>query len=432
LRAIVHQSKIDGTIKPPSSKSYTHRAIICGLLSPSITKIHNPLYCADTEATLQLAQMMGAGIKRKESLEMIGPQRLLAPSVEMDCGGSGTTLRVFTALSALTDGKCVLTGNHTLRRRPIGDLLSGLRQLGVEAKAIDGNDRPPVEVQGNGIHGGVIRIRGDISSQYITGLLFACSKGIGDTKIELTTHLESRSYVEMTLDTMRQFGATAHPSEKWDTLNVPGKQEYSLSEYLTEGDYSSAAFLMAAGALSGRVVLTGLRKDSVQGDARIIALLKKMGVPADMNDGCLTINSCKLKAIDIDASNIPDLVPILAVLASQARGVTRIYNAGRLREKESDRLFSISQELRKLGANIEESSDSLMITGPTSLQGAELDSHDDHRVAMAGVIAGLVTEEPTIVRNIECVRKSYPDFIRDLRALGAHVELDGENNEVKV
>jgi 3-phosphoshikimate 1-carboxyvinyltransferase len=432
LRAIVHQSKIDGTIKPPSSKSYTHRAIICGLLSSNITRIHNPLYCADTEATLRLAQMMGASIKRGESLEMIGPQRLLAPATEMDCEGSGTTLRVFTALSALTDGRCVLTGDHTLRRRPIGELLSGLRQLGVEAKAIDGNDRPPVEVQGNGILGGVIRIRGDVSSQYITGLLFACSKGIADTKIELTTHLESRSYVEMTLDTMRQFGVFVLPSKTWTTFNIPGRQEYSLSEYLVEGDYSSAAFLMAAGALAGRVVLTGLRKNSVQGDSRIITLLQTMGASVDMNDEHLTINSSKLNAIDIDASNIPDLVPILAVLATQAKGVTRIYNAGRLHEKESDRLSSISQELRKLGANIEESSDSLLITGPTSLQGAELESHDDHRVAMAGVIAGLVTEEPIIVRNIECVGKSYPDFVRDLRAIGAHIELDGKNNKVKV
>jgi 3-phosphoshikimate 1-carboxyvinyltransferase len=375
--------------------------------------------------------MMGARIKYGEGLEMIGPQRLLAPSVEMECKGSGTTLRIFTALSALTNGKCVLTGDHTLRRRPIGDLLSGLRQLGVEAKAIDGNDRPPVEVQGNGIPGGVVRIRGDVSSQYITSLLFACSKGMGDTKIELTTHLESRAYVEMTLDTMRQFGTNAHPSEMWDALKIPGKQDYSLPEYLVEGDYSSAAFLMAAGALGGRVVLTGLRKNSVQGDSKIITLLKTMGVPVDMNDEHLTINSSKLKAIDIDASNIPDLVPILAVLATQARGVTRIYNAGRLREKESDRLSSISQELRKLGANIEESSDSLLIIGPTSLQGAELESHDDHRVAMAGVIAGLVTEEPTIVKNIECVGKSYPDFIRDLRAMGVHIELDEENNKVK-
>jgi 3-phosphoshikimate 1-carboxyvinyltransferase len=431
LRAIVHHSTVDGLIKSPPSKSYTHRAIVCGLLSSHTTKIRNPLFCADTEATLQLAQMMGAKVKRGKDLELIGPQRLQAPTAKMDCQGSGTTLRIFTALSALTDGRCVLTGDHTLRKRPIGELLKGLRQLGTKARSTNGNDRPPVEIQGSGVFEGVVRIPGDISSQYITGLLFACSKGSGDTRIELTTHLESRSYVEMTLDIMRQFGADAHPSNTWNSLKILGNQEYGLSEYLVEGDYSSAAFLMAAGALTGRVILTGLQADSVQGDARIIALLRMMGLSVDIDDKQFVINSHKLKAIEVDASNIPDLVPVLTVLATQAKGTTRIYNAGRLREKESDRLSSVSQELRKLGAIIEESKDSLMITGPTALQGAELDSHNDHRVAMAGVIAGLIANESTIMNNIECVSKSYPDFIHDLRMIGAYIELDNQDNKVK-
>ena len=427
MRAIVHKSAVDGTVKVAPSKSYTHRAIVCGLLSPDITRIRNPLYCADTEATLRIAQMMGARVKRGKYLEMLGPQKLLAPVSEIDCGGSGTTLRIFTALSALTNGRCVLTGDHTLRRRPIGELLRGMQQLGIKAKSINGDDRPPVEVYGSGILGGVIKVRGDVSSQYISGLLFACSKGSCYTKIELTSRLESRPYVEMTLDTMKQFGVDGNPSANWDSLTIFGNQEYRRSEYLVEGDYSSSSFLMAAGALTGSVVLNGLRTDSAQGDARIVALLREMNIPVNVDDGSFTINSHTMKAIDVNASDIPDLVPILTVLATQANGVTRIYNAGRLRDKESDRLSSISQELRKMGANINESKDGLVITGPTPLQGAELDSHDDHRIAMAGVIAGLIASESTIVRNIECVEKSYPDFIQDLQSIGAQIELDGEN-----
>jgi 3-phosphoshikimate 1-carboxyvinyltransferase len=373
--------------------------------------------------------MMGSKIRCGKDLELIGPRRLQAPKTEMDCQGSGTTLRIFAALSALTDGKCVLTGDCTLQRRPISKLFEGLKQLGIEAKYTHGNDRFPVEIQGGGILGGVVRIPGDESSQYISGLLFACSKGSRSTRIELTSHLESRSYVEMTLDTMRQFGADAYPSNSWTYLNVPGKQEYVLSKFLVEGDYSSAAFLMAAGALTGGVVLTDLESDSIQGDARIVALLKAMGAPVKRDDGNLAIGSSVLKAIKVDASNIPDLVPILAVLATQAEGVTQIYNAGRLRKKESDRLSSTSQELRKLGAKIEETNDGLVITGPTVLHGAELNSHDDHRIAMAGVIAGLVSDRPTMVNNIECVRKSYPYFIRDLRAIGAYIEMDDEDNK---
>ncbi|MHA2355426.1 MAG: 3-phosphoshikimate 1-carboxyvinyltransferase [Candidatus Thorarchaeota archaeon] len=423
MRAIVHRSAIHGSVNAPPSKSYTHRAIVCGLLSSGTTNVRNPLLSDDTKTTLRISEMMGADIRRGNEIEITGPIELKAPASEMDCHGSGTTLRIFTALSALTSGRCVLTGDDTLRRRPVGDLIEGLRQLGVDAKSMGGNDRPPVEIRSQGLTGGTVRIRGDVTSQYITGLLFACSKAKTDSRIELTTGLESRPYVEMTLDVMRQFGAEAEPSDDWSTLTVSGGQDYQSQNYTVEGDFSSAAFLMAAGALAGSVSVKGLRIDSVQGDAAVVRLLKSMESGVKNHNDSLEVNHNEIQAIDIDASDIPDLVPVMTVLATQAVGTTTIYNAGRLRLKESDRLASTSQELRKMGAEITESKDGLTITGPTPLRGTGIDSHDDHRIAMAGVIAGLVADGPTVVENIDCVDKSYPAFISDIKSIGAQVEL---------
>jgi 3-phosphoshikimate 1-carboxyvinyltransferase len=424
LRAIVRRSNIDGVVAAPSSKSYTHRAIVCGFLSNGTTKIRNPLFSDDTETTLRISEMLGADVRRGDFIEIKGPTELKAPKSEMDCRGSGTTLRIFTALSALTAGRCMLTGDDTLRRRPIGDLLDGLRQLGVKAKSVNGNDRPPVEVNGQRFSGGTVRIRGDVTSQYITGLLFTCSKANGDSRIELTTKMESRPYVEMTLDIMRRFNVEATPSSDWSHLTVPGNQKYESQEYSVEGDFSSAAFMMAAGSLAGSVKVTGLRNDSLQGDAAVVDLLKSMNSPVNFTSKGFTISTNELQAINIDASDIPDLVPVLTVLATQARGSTTIYNAGRLRFKESDRIASTSHELRKMGARIIESKDGLTIRGPTPLRGAVIDSHDDHRIAMAGVIAGLVADGPTLVDNIECVDKSYPEFISDIKSIGAQVALE--------
>ncbi|MHA1939091.1 MAG: 3-phosphoshikimate 1-carboxyvinyltransferase [Candidatus Thorarchaeota archaeon] len=424
MRARVRRSIIHGAVEAPPSKSYTHRAMVCGLLSGGKTRIRNPLLSDDTETTLRISEMMGANVRRKNEIEITGPTELNAPTSEMDCHGSGTTLRIFTALSALTSGRCVLTGDDTLRRRPIEDLLEGLRQLGVDARSVGGNDRPPVEIRGQGLMGGTVRIRGDVTSQYITGLLFACSRAQEESKIELTTKLESRPYVEMTLDIMRQFGAAAEPSDDWSYFTVAGNQDYQIQNYTVEGDFSSAAFLMAAGALSGKVSVKGLRNDSVQGDAAVVRLLESMESQVRSSSEGYTISSNELEAIEIDASDIPDLVPVLTVLATQASGTTTIYNAGRLRLKESDRIASTSHELRKMGAKISESKDGLVITGPTSLRGAVLDPHDDHRIAMAGVIAGLAAEGNTVIENIECVAKSYPRFIRDIQSIGAQIELD--------
>jgi 3-phosphoshikimate 1-carboxyvinyltransferase len=340
----------------------------------------------------------------------------------MNCYGSGTTLRLFTAISALSNGRCILTGDETLQKRPLGELLEALNQLGVNTSTPLANDRLPVEIQGNGLIGGKVKIRGDISSQYISGLLFTCSRGLSNSRIELTTKLESVPYVEMTLEVMKHFGATATISKEWKTIDIPGCQEYQNSTYEVPGDYSSAAFLMVAGALAGSVRITGLKKNSLQGDARIISILKEMEVEVHQDHSSVVIMKSQPKSASIDAGNIPDLVPILAVLACQAEGKTRIFNAERLRFKESNRLMTTTMELRKMGARIEETKNGLVIYGPTELHGGVINPHNDHRIAMASIVACLVSKHSTVIDNVDCIKKSYPKFITDMKSLGAQIE----------
>ncbi len=366
---------------------------------------------------------MGADIRRGITTEITGPNRLRAPASEMHCRASGTTLRIFTALSALADGRCVLTGDKTLSRRPIKHLVSGLRQLGVNAKSINSNGRPPVEVHGGLLRGGSVRIRGDVSSQYISGLLFACSKAVGDTTLEITTELASKPYVELTLETMAHFGVYSEAADNWKYIHMPGNQEYHSDEFDVEGDYSSAAFLMVAGALGGNVRVTGLKRDSKQGDAHIINILNEMGASVRNTGRSISTGLSELRALAIDVSQTPDIVPVLTLAATQAHGTTRIYNAARLRYKESNRLASISIELRKMGANISINDDGLEIRGPTTLKGATLDSHNDHRIAMTCILAGMIADGNTVVEGVECISKSYPNFIRDIQTLGGRIEL---------
>lgn len=424
MRAIVKNSALQGAIKAPASKSYTHRAIICGLLSQGETEIVNPLLCDDTEASLHLSRLMGAQTAIKRSLLINGPDCLEAPSLEMNCGGSGTTLRIFTALAALSDGRSILTGDSTLKKRPMTDLLQALRQLGVRAFSVHRDGLPPVEVHGRGLNGGRVCIRGDISSQYITGLLLACAKGRSNSSIEITTQLESKPYVEMTIEVMRKFGVHVRPNKLWDEISINGNQIYSPSKITIPGDFSSAAFPLVAGVLSGRTTISGLSQESIQGDSKITEFMKEMGGTIRFSSGRYTATHSELVSTDFDVSNTPDLVPIISVMATQAKGTTRIYNAERLRFKESDRLVTTKTELRKMGARIDETEDGLTIHGSTTLRGAVIDSHQDHRIAMACVIAGLVAEGTTTIEGIECIWKSYPDFIDHLQFLGADIKLE--------
>ncbi len=424
MRALVQKSHIDGSIQAPPSKSYTHRAFVCALLSSGHTRIRNPLVCDDTIVTLNLSELMGAEVDRGTDLVITGPEQLAAPAELLNCRESGTSLRVFTAIAALAAGRCVLDGSPSLRMRPISELLSALDQLGVVARSKGGDGRPPIEIFGGQFTGGTARIRGDITSQYITGLLLACAKARNETRLMIEKHLESRSYVDMTLEVMHQFGVLAEPSYDWSGIIIPGEQEYRLPEYHVEGDFSSAAFALVAGAMAGGIGVTGLKNGTKQGDAKIITLLQDMGVDIRSAHGGYSVCGSETKAIEIDASDVPDLVPILAVMATKSKGTTRIFNATRLRYKESDRLTAVTYELRKMGATITETHDGITVYGPTSLHGASIDCHGDHRIGMACAIAGLVAEGLTVIDDIDCVSKSYPRFVQDMQSVGGQIQVE--------
>lgn len=421
LKATITRSDVDGRLKAPPSKSYTHRAITCAALAEGTSTITNPLMCDDTVATIRVCKKLGAGVNHETDLVVEGTGALRTPDDVLDCGGAGTTLRFFTAISSLAPGVSVLTGNKSLRERPVGELLDALAQLEVTAVSTRGDGRPPVVVYGSTIAGGTVKIRGDISSQFISALLFVCPRALEETRIELTTGLQSKPYVEITLDVLSTFDIDIAASKDFGTFTIPPHQCFSPAGYTVPGDFSSAAFLLAAGALAGRVRVSRLASDARQGDAHIVQILDDMGAHVHEKKESVTVETADLHAITIDASDVPDLAPVCAVLAAQAAGTTKIINAERLRLKESNRLASITTELKKMGGKIAETRDGLAIKGPTSLTGAHIDPHNDHRIAMACAVAGVVARGKTVIENMECTRKSYPGFVDDLKHIGVDV-----------
>ncbi len=418
----VGASHIDGCVAAPSSKSYTQRALVCGLLSRGVTRIRSPLLCSDTIATINACRAMGATVELDRELTIESEGDLRVPSMPIDCQGSGTTLRLFMGVSALVRGTTILTGDSTLRRRPVGQLMAALEQLGAGVMSLEERGLPPVMVDGRGFTGGIARLEGDVSSQFVSALLLACPRGSVDSHIELTTRLESVPYVKMTLEMMQRFGVHASVGEDWREFSVPAGQTYRCCDYDVEGDYSSTAFILAAGALCGRVRVCGLSHDSLQGDALIVDILREMGARVSTTPTTVTVEANELRPVDVDVSDTPDLVPILAVLASQARGLTTLRGVRRLRIKESDRVDAISNELSKMGASIHSDHDTMTVSGPTPLRGAVIDPHKDHRIAMACTIAALVASGETIIVDAGCVAKSYPDFFATLKTIGADVE----------
>jgi len=407
---IVKRSKLKGSIKAPASKSYTHRALICAALAEGDSKIINFLDCDDSRETIGALRRFGISIDESDGNLNISGSMLKAPKEPVELGASGTTYRFLLPLAAVAEGETRISVEGRLAERPIEPLLDALKQLGIDVNA----EGDSIIVNGNGkIEGGKVRIPGNVSSQFISGLLFIAPLAEKGIEIELTAELESKPYVDMTVSVMKDFGVEV------DGLGVKGEQRYKPTTYEVEGDYSSAAFLLAAGAINGELEVAGLNPESVQGDKRIVEILKEMNSEIEIGNS-IKIKKSNLKGIGMDVKDIPDLVPILAVLGCFADGETKILNAGRLRGKESDRLAAISKELGKMGAAIEEGDDSITITGG-KLSGARIDPHNDHRIAMACAVAGLTADGETVIENSDCVKKSYPEFFNDLKKAGADI-----------
>jgi 3-phosphoshikimate 1-carboxyvinyltransferase len=428
---IKRTEKLKGEVCAPPSKAYTQRMLIAAALSRGTSRLSNPLFSEDTEAAVRAVKALGATIDATEGCwNVTGAASLKGASEPIDCGESGATLRFMIPVAALANESSLFILGRGLAQRPVEPLLQSLKQLGVETRLEKVGDKATIRVEGGGIRGGKAAMRGDISSQFVSGLMFACPLAHADTELTLTTPLESKGYVRMTEEVLAQHGVKVAIVKDFSRILIPANQKYEPCDGRVPGDFSSAAFLLAAAAITkSRVLVKNLDYRSTQGDKIILSILKRMGVNGRVCSDSVEIagQGEPLRAVDIDARHIPDLVPVCAALACYSKGTSKIRNAQRLRFKESDRLTSLYTELRKMGAEITMDEAGLTVKGPCPLHGATIDPHNDHRIAMACAVAALGATGTTTIRDAECVRKSYPQFFHDLSLTGADVvgrELD--------
>jgi 3-phosphoshikimate 1-carboxyvinyltransferase len=414
---IVKSSRVSGTMMAPPSKSMTHRVLMLAALAEGRSIIRNPLTADDTEATSRVLGELGVRIHRGQEWVIDGGT-LHAPCAALDCGESGTTLRFMSAICALVEGDCELEGGSSLSKRPVGPLLDALTQLGVSCKSHGG--LPPITIKGSGrIGGGIVYIPGDVSSQFVSALLTVAPLADSPVEITLTTRLESRPYVAMTFDAMHAFGVEAEHDHNMMHFTASLKP-YKASAVAIEGDWSSASYMLAAGALAGEATVRGLNHASAQADKAILGILSELGAETRLCSEAATACASKLGAIEADLSDCPDLFPVVSALCAAANGTSRLTGLSRLRLKESDRVAAMAEGLTYMGAEVCYDAESATIRGGR-LHGAEVDSWGDHRIAMALAVLALAADGETMIRNGGCVSKSYPGFWGDLADLGGRL-----------
>ncbi len=420
MKQTISRSEVKGAVNAPPSKSYTHRAIAIAALAKK-AQVNFPLISEDTKATIRASVAFGAVIEtKKDSLMIRGFEgKPGIPDNVIDIANSGTTLRIMTAVASLVNGATVLTGDASIRTRPNTPLLTALCDLGAMAFSTRDNGMAPIVVRGK-MKGGHVHIDGSISSQFISALMIACPFAGNGTTISIKGQLKSRPYVNITIDMLKGAGANISEDKRANSFTIPPDQEFNISSYNVPGDFSSASYMMAAGALCGEVTIKNLYP-SEQGDSALIEILKEMGAEVlwDEKKGVVKVSKSELRGITVDAGKTPDLVPTLAVLGAASRGTMVIGNAEHVRYKETDRLHAMTVELKKMGVDITEEKDRLVIRGG-NLKGASVHGWDDHRIVMALAVAGLVAGETTI-DTTESVSISYPGFFDDLRNIGANV-----------
>ncbi|MDY6228347.1 MULTISPECIES: 3-phosphoshikimate 1-carboxyvinyltransferase [unclassified Clostridium] len=419
----INNSKLKGIVKVPPSKSMAHRAIICAALGSGVSTIENIDYSDDINATIDGMISLGASIKKDgDKLTIIGAFNKEAKRNAVrtiDCNESGSTLRFLVPVSLLFDGMTKFVGRGNLGKRPLDAYYNIFKEQGVKYSTVDG--RLSLMVKGK-LDSGEFTLAGNISSQFITGLLFALPLLEGDSKIILTTELESKGYIDLTLACMKDFGIYIE-NNNYREFTIKGNQGYVSRDYRVEGDYSQGAFYLCADALGSEVEVQDLRKDSLQGDKEIIEILERMGAKFNYGDKLSCNPSNELVSTVIDGSQCPDIIPVISLVAALSKGTTEIINAGRLRIKECDRLKAVATELNKLGANIEEKEEGLVIHGVQELEGGvEVWSWKDHRIAMTLAIASTRCKKPIIIKDYDCVAKSYPKFFEDYKMLGGAVD----------
>jgi len=421
MKASISKSEVLGKVTAPSSKSYTIRGLICAALANGKSEIIAPLASDDTIAAINVLKKVGVNIRKQKDSWKVEGGAFQTPTSDLFCGDSAATLRFMTAFGAVIPGLCNLTAGPSLSRRPVKVLIDALQMLGVNCSS--NGDFPPIKVRGGKFKGGMTSLPGNISSQYVSSLLHVAPLAAEGMTINLTTPLESRPYVMMTLDTMQWFGITVAFDEHLDTFEVL-PQKYKPTKYNVEGDWSSASYLLALGALSGEVTVNSLDMESLQGDRMLVSFLQEMGTPVTMGRNSIIVRQSKLKAVKADLSDCIDLLPTVAVLAAVAEGTSEFTGIERARIKESDRITAVKEGLERMGIRVTEGAKRMSITGGKPM-GAVIDSKGDHRIAMAFSLLGTVAGK-TVIDRAECVAKTYPDFWEVLKNLGGKVEMNGK------
>lgn len=417
-QATVSGGRIAGRTTPPPSKSAAHRALLCAALSGSGT-VRGILPSDDMNATLRGIRAMGLAIEQSDGTVTVAPGGIKSHTV--DCGESGSTLRFLIPIFAALGQSVTFIGKGRLPSRPLDLYATLLPRHGV---SVSGSTLP-LSISGK-LTAGEFALAGNVSSQFITGLLYALPLCDGDSHIRLTTPLESVGYVDMTEAALKTAGITVTPV--WENgrrvgWHVPGNQTYQPRRYTVEADWSQAAFWLVAATLGGELVLDGLDITSTQGDRAIVDILTRMGADITARDGALTVRQAALHGCVINAADVPDLVPILAVAAATAAGETRIVGAERVRLKESDRLAAMATELRALGADITETPDGLIIRGVKTLHGGPVAGHNDHRIVMSLAIASLCAAGAVTIDDADSVAKSWPAFFEDFKQIGGMADV---------
>lgn len=456
----IKPKKLMGEVNIPPSKSMAHRAVICAALSSGRSIIENIDFSDDILATIDGMRALGANIKSYEdslvvdgifsldnSLKPENSDIAMGEFATIDCNESGSTLRFLVPISIIKENNVNFIGKGNLGKRPLTPFYEIFDEQGILYKYNEGE----MDLRINGrLKGGEFRIKGNISSQFISGLLFSLPLLEEDSKIIITTELESKAYIDLTLSMLERFGIEII-NNQYKEFIVKGNQSYVARNYRVEGDYSQAAFFLSAAALGNEVICKDLDFNSLQGDKETLEILERMGCNIIVNGEStrdvsvevsafgviksgnsidlqriksgngIELAAKELRATVIDGSQCPDVIPILTLVASLAKGETHIIKAGRLRIKECDRLKAITTELNKLGANIIELEDGLIIKGVEGFKGAMVDSFDDHRIAMTLAIASTRCQGEVIIKNPECVKKSYPDFWEDFKRIGGEL-----------
>ncbi len=429
MKIKIRPGKLNGTIEIPPSKSYSHRAVIAAALAENgkKSKIDNLKFSVDITTTTDIMENWGAEIERFESaLEIIGNGGKVAPRDKyVQCNESGSTIRFLIPVGITSENELVFDGKGKLVDRPLDSYYRIFDKQGLKYETTDG--KLPLTVNGK-LKPGNYEIDGNISSQFITGLLYALPLLEGDSKLIINKNLESKGYVDLTLEILKLAGIEIVNND-YKSFDIRGNQTYKPFDYTVEGDYSQVAFWIVAGIISANrdneVKCLHVNKNSLQGDREIIEIVTRMGAKLEIFDDYVIVKPSKTKGTVIDISQCPDIGPVLTVLAALSEGETRIINGERLRIKESDRITSIKTELNKLGGNVSEEGDSLIIQGVEGFRGGiTVNAWNDHRIAMSLAIASTRCEKEIILEEAESVRKSYPHFWDDFVKMGGEIEKD--------